>query len=190
MASFEDKPILDVSTTAGWEHWLETVADPAGVRLKLKKKNALVEGITYREALDVALCFGWIDGQGKSFDEHYSLQSYTPRRKNSPWSKINRDHVARLIEEGRMRPEGLAEVERAQADGRWEAAYRQKDAPVPEDFQRALDAVPDAAAFFATLTGSARFAFLFRLGSAKRAETRARRIETYIDLLRNKQTLR
>jgi len=150
----------------------------------MAKKGAGIPTVDYAGALEGALCFGWIDGQKQSCDETWFLQRFTPRRARSKWSKINIGHVERLTAEGRMRPSGLREVERAQADGRWAAAY---DSPsriqVPDDFRAALDARPDAAAFFATLTGSARFAFLYRIHDAKRPETRARRIAQYVDLL-------
>jgi len=190
MASFADKPIMPFTTVAEWDAYLAGDPDPDGVRIKLRKKGAVDPGLTRLEALEVALCHGWIDGQGSSYDEQFSLQSYTPRRRASPWSTINVEHVERLIAEGRMRPAGHAEIERAKGDGRWDAAYRQKDAPIPPDFQAALDASPAALAEFATVTGSARFAFLFRLGNVKRAETRERKIAEYIELLESGGRLR
>jgi len=190
MASFADKPIMPFTTVAEWDAYLANSPDPEGVRIKIRKKAAIDPGLTRLEALEVALCHGWIDGQAGSFDEQFSLQAYTPRRRASPWSSINIGHVERLIADGRMNPAGHAEIERAKADGRWDAAYRQKDAPVPPDFQAALDANPKAGAEFATVTGSARFAFLFRLGNVKRAETRERKIAEYITLLENGGRLR
>lgn len=189
MVAFADKPILELTTPEEWEAYLEGDPEVTGVRLKLRKKGATQPGITRQEALDVALCFGWIDGQSSRLDDQFQLQSYTPRRRASPWSRINVEHTERLIAEGRMRPEGLAEIERARADGRWDAAYRQRDAEVPDDFRAALEVVPAASAHFATLTGSARFAFLFRLGLAKRPETRARRISEFVAVLERGQTL-
>ncbi len=189
MVSFEDKPILHPHTVAEWEAFLENDPPDGGVRLQLRKKNSTAPGLLYAEALDVALCFGWIDGQSKRLDEDYMLQSFTPRRSRSPWSQINRDHVERLIEAGRMRPAGHAEIERAKTDGRWDAAYRQKDAGVPDDLQAALDAAPTASAFFATLTGQTRFAFIFRISNLKRPETRAQRVAEYIALLEQGKTL-
>jgi len=175
VAGFDEKPILEL-TIAQWEEYLEGAPSPDGVRLKLRKKTSSAPGITWSEALDVALCHGWIDGQGKRLDDDYTLQAFTPRRKNSPWSQVNREHVARLIEEGRMRPGGLAEIERARADGRWDAAYRQKDAVAPDDLQAALDASPAASAFFATMTKTQRFRIYFRLANIKTPTTRAARI--------------
>ncbi|KQP01756.1 YdeI/OmpD-associated family protein [Leifsonia sp. Leaf264] len=180
MVSFADKPILDY-TIEEWEAYLAGSPDDGGVRLKLRKKNSSAPGITWSEALDVALCYGWIDGQAGRFDEDYTLQAFTPRRKNSPWSQINREHVARLIEEGRMRPGGLAEIERAKADGRWDAAYRQKDAVPPPDLQLALDASPDATAFFETMTKIEKFRVYFRIGNIKTPAVRAARIRDVIE---------
>lgn len=180
MVSFADKPILDL-TIEQWEHYLAGEPDDGGVRLKLRKKNSKAPGITWSEALDVALCYGWIDGQTARFDDDYTLQAFTPRRKNSPWSQINREHVARLIEEGRMRPGGLAEIERAQADGRWDAAYRQKDAVAPPDLQVALDANPEAAAYIASLSAVDRFRIYFRLGTIKTPAVRAARVADVVE---------
>jgi uncharacterized protein YdeI (YjbR/CyaY-like superfamily) len=189
MVSTADKPLLHVATAAEWEAWIATNPSSDGVRLQLRKKASTLPGITYAEALDVALCHGWIDGQAGSLDADYHVQVFTPRRQRSPWSQRNRDHVARLIDEGRMRPAGLAEVERAKADGRWDAAYRQKDAPVPDDLRAALDANPEAAAFFLRLSSQNRFAILFRIGSVKRAETRAAKIATYVSMLERGETI-
>lgn len=180
MVSFADKPILDV-TLDGWQAYLEGAPDDGGVRLKLRKKNSTAPGFTWSEALDVALCYGWIDGQAGRFDEDYTLQAFTPRRKNSPWSQINREHVQRLIDEGRMRPAGLAEVDRAKADGRWNAAYRQKGAEAPADLQAALDANPDAAAFIARLTKVEAFRIYFRIGTIKTPAVRAARIADVVE---------
>jgi len=190
MVAFADKPLFHPHTTADWEAYLENDPPDDGVRVQLRKKNSILPGIQYFEALDVALCFGWIDGQSKRLDDDYMLQSFTPRRTRSPWSQINREHVARLVAEGRMRAGGLAEVERAKADGRWDAAYRQKDAAMPPDFQAALAASPAASVHYASLTRQGQFAFLFRLGNVKRDDTRSRRIAEYIRLLESGQSLR
>ncbi len=189
MVSFADKPIHFFTTTDEWQAFLENEPDDGGVRLQLRKKTSSAPGITWQEALDVALCFGWIDGQAGRFDDDYTLQAFTPRRKNSPWSQINREHVARLIEEGRMRPAGLAEVERAKADGRWDAAYRQKDAAPPADLQAAIDASPAASAAWAALSKQNRFAIIFRTISVKRAETRERKIREYVAMLERGEKL-
>lgn len=181
MASFDQKPIHFFTSTQQWQQFLENDPPDAGIRLKLRKKSSSAPGITWQEALDVALCYGWIDGQVGRFDADYTLQAFTPRRRNSPWSQINREHVARLTAEGRMRPGGLAEVERAKADGRWDAAYRQKDAAPPADLQAALDANPEAAAFFVSLPAIERFRVYFRLDGIKTPAVRAARIRDVIE---------
>lgn len=168
-------------TVAEWDAYLSGAPSPDGVRLKLRKKSSSAPGITWSEALDVALCHGWIDGQAKRLDEDYTLQAFTPRRKNSPWSKVNREHVARLMDEGRMRPGGLAEVERARADGRWDAAYRMKDAEPPADLQEALDRNPEAAAFIASLAKADRFRIYFRIGAIRTPSVRAARISDVVE---------
>ncbi|WP_236628960.1 YdeI/OmpD-associated family protein [Cryobacterium roopkundense] len=175
-----DRIVLDV-TVEEWEAYLADRPDVGGVRLKLRKKSSSAPGMTWSEALHVALCYGWIDGQTNRLDDDYTLTGFTPRRKNSPWSQINREHAARLIEEGRMRPAGVAEIERAQADGRWDAAYRQKDAVAPPDLQEALDADPVAAAYVASLTRVDRFRIYFRLGSIKTPSVRAARIRDVVE---------
>lgn len=189
MVAFADKPLLHVASTREWERYLENDPPDGGVRLQLRKKNSTAPGITYAEALDVALCHGWIDGQTARFDDDFMLQSFTPRRARSPWSQVNREHVERLLADGRMRPGGQAEVDRAKADGRWDAAYRQKGHVVPDDFQAALDASPAAAACYAGLGSQARYAFVFRLGGVKRPENRERRIAEYIALLERGESL-
>lgn len=183
-----DKPEPYLHTAAEWQQWLETSPTAEGVRLKLRKVSSTQPGFTYAEALDVALCFGWIDGQALSLDDDFFLRVFTPRRRNSPWSKINRGHVDRLIAAGRMRPGGQAEVDRAKADGRWDAAYRVSDDEVPADLQAALDASPAAAAMFAGLTKQNRFAIVYRLGAAKRAETRERKVLEFVAMLERGET--
>jgi uncharacterized protein YdeI (YjbR/CyaY-like superfamily) len=177
--------VIPFTTPAELEAWLEThhAASP-GIWLKLAKKGSGVPSINWEEAVEAALCFGWIDGQRQSRDATYFLQRLTPRSKRSIWSKVNTEKVAALIASDRMRLAGLAEVDRAKADGRWETAYAaQSKAEVPEDLQAFLDAHPDAAAFFATLTSQNRFAFLFRLHNAKKPETRARRFAEFTRML-------
>lgn len=188
MAAVSDKPVLAVDSVEEWEAWLAANPDADGVRLRLRKKSSTQPGITYDEALDSALCFGWIDGQSGRLDDDYSLRVFTPRRSRSMWSQRNREHVERLSQAGRMRPAGLAEVERARADGRWDAAYRQKGAAVPDDLQAALDASPAARAFFAELSAQNRFAILFRIGNVKREATRAAKIQTFVTMLEQGQT--
>jgi uncharacterized protein YdeI (YjbR/CyaY-like superfamily) len=182
---------LHCATAQEWETWLETNhATSDGVWLKLIKKGSNKSAPTYEEALEVALCYGWIDGQGKALDVDFSLQRFTPRRKRSPWSQRNRDRVQALIDTGRMRPAGLAEIERAKADGRWDAAYAPpSEAEVPEDLQAAIDANPDAAAFFATIDRQNRFALIYRTTTAKKPETRAKRIAQFVEMLARGETI-
>ena len=186
-----DLRIVEFETPEAWERWLQRHGGSvAGVWLKFAKKGTGMRTVVYAEALEVALCFGWIDGQASRYDETYYLQRFTPRGKRSKWSQINVGHANRLIAEGRMRPAGLAAVQAAQADGRWEQAYApQSQATIPDDFQAALDANPQAKAFFATLTGSTRYAFLYRLHNVKRPDARAKRIADYIERLGAGRTL-
>ena len=184
MVSFADKMLLEVASVDEWERWLVEQGTDDGVRLKLRKRlSKLTEGITYDEALDVALCHGWIDGQVQRFDDDFVLQAFTPRRRNSPWSQRNVGHVTRLIEAGLMHPAGQAEIDRAKADGRWDAAYQVKDAPIPPDLQAALDANPEASAFFETLNGQNRWAIIFRLSQLKREDSRARNVLKYVEMM-------
>jgi len=174
-----------------FEAWMEEHHDSVdGVWIKVAKKGSGIPSVHPPEALDVALCFGWIDGQRKSIDETFYQQKYTPRRARSKWSKINVEKVAALIEAGKMRPSGLAEIERAKADGRWDAAY---DSPsrisVPPDLQAELDKRPVAAANFAALKSTNRYAILYRLHDAKRPETRARRLAQFVEMLERGETL-
>ena len=184
-------PVLTFRSAQDWKRWLRGHhADFAGVWLRLFKKGSGVESITRAEALDEALCYGWIDGQARREDDRCYLQRFTPRRRRSIWSKINREHVARLIREKRMQPAGLKEVERAKADGRWEAAY---DSPrrsmVPADFTAALARNKKAQAFFKTLNRQNVYAICFRLHGAKKTETRARRITQFVAMLAEGQTI-
>jgi len=184
-------PILPFASTRDWESWLEEHHDSsAGLWLQIAKKASGLETVTYAQALDVALCFGWIDGQKAGYDEVYFLQRFTPRRARSKWSQINVDKVTELIAAGRMRPSGLAQIEAARADGRWDAAYGgMATITVPDDLQAALDANPAAAAFFATVSRTNRYAVLYRVYDAKRPETRARRIEALVAMLADGKTL-
>jgi uncharacterized protein YdeI (YjbR/CyaY-like superfamily) len=168
-----------------WEQWLaEHHTRTAGVWIKMAKKASGIASVTHDEALDVALCYGWIDGQRNSLDDSYFLQKFTPRRPKSLWSKRNIDKIAALTAAGRMQPSGLAEVEAAKADGRWEAAYDSpKNMVVPEDFLQALAADEPARAFFDTLNQANRFAIAWRLQTAKKPETRRRRFEALLAML-------
>lgn len=178
-------PVLAFATQDAWETWLEeNHADVTGVWLKIPKKGSGTGGVDYAGALESALCFGWIDGQKKKGDEQHWLQRFTPRRRGSKWSQVNRAKAIELSEQGRMRAAGLREVEQAKADGRWEAAYAaQSTATVPDDLRSALDAVPEARAFFTTLDSRNRFAILYRVQDAKKPETRAARIEKFVAML-------
>jgi uncharacterized protein YdeI (YjbR/CyaY-like superfamily) len=187
----QDLPILEFAHADAWSQWLEeNHATASGAWVKLAKKGAPRATVTYGEAIDVALAYGWIDSQKARYDDAFSLQRFTRRGPRSKWSQINRDKAERLIATKRMKPAGLAEVRKAQQDGRWEAAYpAQSQATVPDDFRAALDASPKAKAFFETLTGSTRYAFLFRLHNVKTAEGRKRRIAGYIERLEQGRTL-
>jgi uncharacterized protein YdeI (YjbR/CyaY-like superfamily) len=178
-------PVMTFDSTDAWDTWLAAHHDDSpGLWLKIAKKGAAGRTISYSEALDVALCHGWIDGQKGRYDDEYWLQRFTPRKPASKWSKINTERVAALIASGRMRPAGLREVERARADGRWEQAYEsQSRVTVPEDLARALAANERARAFFATLDSANRYAILYRIGTAKKPETRAKRIDTFVTML-------
>ncbi len=191
MTTKNELPITAFATREAWADWLEEhhAASP-GVWLKIAKKGAIEASVTQAEAVEVALCFGWIDSQKSALDESFSLQRFTPRRARSLWSRINRDKAQELIARGEMRPAGLREIERAKADGRWESAYEpQRTATVPEDLQAALDHNEAARASFATLSGANRYAILHRIHTAKRPETRARRIAQFVAMLAEGKTL-
>jgi len=179
-----DTPTLFHSAEA-FETWLKQHhAMSTGLWLKIAKRGAEEASVSYLEAVEIALCWGWIDGQKKSLDAQHFLQRFTPRRARSVWSKVNVDKVARLIEAGRMQAPGLAQVEAAKADGRWARAYDgARTAVVPEDLMAALDAAPEAKAFFSTLNAANRYAVLWRIQTAVKAETRARRIAQMVAML-------
>ncbi len=177
--------------TDEWERWLEeNHGRQDGVWVRIAKKEAGIASVRYPEVLDVALCFGWIDARREALDERYFLQRFVPRRPRSRWSLVNREKAEQLIAAGRMRPSGLAEVERARADGRWEAAYESaRRSVVPEDLERELESRPAAKAFFAQLDGQNRYAILYRLREAKRPETRARRLAAFVEMLEAGETI-
>ncbi len=181
----DDKPIVEFKTKSAWTKWLEKNHDSSsGGWLRLAKKNSGLKSPSRDEALDSALCYGWIDGQSRSEGESTWLQKFTPRTKRSIWSKINREKVQRLIELGEMRPAGLAEIDRAKEDGRWDAAYdSMATITVPDDLRRELDKNRAANDFFNELDSRNRYAVLFRIHTAKRPETRARRIREFVDML-------
>lgn len=191
MAPASDYPIVLFADRTAFREWLSAHhASQRGLWLRIAKAASPLQSVTYAEALDLALCFGWIDGQKRSYDEESFLQKFTPRQKRSPWSKRNRDHVARLIAAREMHPAGLAAVEAAKADGRWDRAY---DSPgtvtVPDDLEAALDEHPEARAFFETLKGANRYAILYRIQTAIKPETRARRIAEFVAMLQRRETL-
>jgi uncharacterized protein YdeI (YjbR/CyaY-like superfamily) len=185
-------PELTVPDAAAWEAWLaEHHADQDGVWLTLAKKGTTEPtALTYAEALEQALIHGWIDGQAKRIDDATFRQRFTPRRTNSPWSARNVKRAEQLIAEGRMHPSGLAEVERAKADGRWQQAYEgPAKMEIPEDLAAALEAEPRARAMFEILTSQNRYAILYRLQQAKRPETRQRRLEEFMAMLARGETV-
>lgn len=184
-------PIISFATAEAFADWLAAQPPGAsGLWLKLAKKSSGVASLAKAEAIDAALCHGWIDGQINGYDEAWWLVRFTPRKARSKWSKINTGHVARLIEAGRMRPAGLAQVEAAKADGRWEAAYAsQGTATVPADLQAALDANKKAKAFFEQLKGANRYAILYRVHEPKLPATRARRIANFVAMLARGETI-
>jgi len=186
-----EQPVHSFATPDELGAWLDQHAEESdGIWLKLAKKASAIPSVVYADAVEIALCHGWIDGQAKRLDDDHYVQRFTPRRARSKWSKINRQKAERLITEGRMRPGGLREVERAKQDGRWDEAYDSPTtATVPEDFKRALAAEPAARDFFERLGNTKRYSFLYRIEDAKRPETRAKRIAEYVALLREGKTL-
>ncbi|MGA1837625.1 YdeI/OmpD-associated family protein [Herbiconiux sp. 11R-BC] len=184
-------PQLQFDDAAAWEAWLSAHHESsAGAQLRIAKKGSAHRTVSHPEALDVALCYGWIDARRNALDADFFLQNFTPRRSKSIWSKVNQDKVAALIDAGRMREAGHAEIARAKADGRWEAAYAgSKTIEVPDDLAAALAANPEALAFFGTLSSQNRYAILFRLHHAKRPETRARNITTFVAQLARHETV-
>jgi uncharacterized protein YdeI (YjbR/CyaY-like superfamily) len=188
------KPVLVIHPFASrskWADWLAGQHDKsAGVWLKLAKKDTGIPSVSYEEALEVALCYGWIDGQKKGFDDKYWLQKFTPRGPKSIWSKINTEKAERLIAAGLMKPAGLKVVEAAKADGRWAQAYEsQRNISIPEDFQIALNRNRKARTFFESLNGANRYAVLFRIQTAKKAETRAKWIEKLVKMLEKNEEI-
>ncbi len=178
-------------TSADWRRWLERYhATSAGLWLRFARRAPGIKSLSHAEALEAALCYGWIDGQTRRLDEHYWIQKFVPRKPGSIWSRINRQNALKLIKQGRMKPAGLAAIEQAKKNGRWKAAYHSPSkASVPDDLRAALDKDPKAAAFFATLDSKNRYAILFRLQTAKKAETRAARLLRFVSMLRRGETL-
>ena len=185
-------PELILEDAAAWAAWLaDRHSASEGVWLALAKQGGRPPTrLTYQEALEEALCYGWIDGQVRRFDADSYRQRFTPRRKRSAWSKRNVELAERLMREGRMKPAGKAAIEQARSDGRWEAAYAgSATIEVPDDLAEALEADPQAAAMFAVLTSRNRYAILYRLATAKRADTRARRLAAFVEMLARGETI-
>lgn len=187
----DDLPVLSFDSQQSWEAWLDKHhAGSKGVWLKMAKKSSGIPSVDYAQALESALCYGWIDSQKAPAEGDFWLQRFTPRGPRSKWSKINRERAEALIEAGRMRPPGLKQMELARADGRWEAAYEsQSRITIPEDFQAELEKEPQARAFFDTLNSTNRYAILYRIQTAKKPETRLARIRKFIEMLLNGQRI-
>lgn len=191
MMTTDPYPIVTFDNQKSWEAWLEGFsAESKGVWLKIAKMGAGISSVTYAEALESALCYGWIDGQKAALDEQYWLQKFTPRGRKSGWSKINREKAEALIAAGRMKAGGLRQVELAKADGRWEAAYvSQRTMDVPEDLQVELEKRPAARAFFEALDRANRYAILYRVTTAKKPQTRAARIAKLVEMLEHNEKI-
>jgi uncharacterized protein YdeI (YjbR/CyaY-like superfamily) len=186
----DSDPIHDFESQKAWEKWLkENHRTSSGIWMRLARKASGIPSITYAEAVESALCYGWIDGHKRPHSDTAWLQRFTPRRSRSMWSQINRDKALALIESRRMRAAGLEEVERAKKDGRWEAAYGSQSALTTDaGFQKALNKSPRAKKFFKTISAANRYAILWRVQTAKRPETRARRIKQYVEMLEKGET--
>jgi len=191
MSALNDIPTLTISDVSIWSAWIAVhYHDAQGVWLKLAKKSSGLPTVTHDQLLDIALCYGWIDGQRHGFDEQYYLQKFTPRRPRSLWSKRNIEKVEQLIADGRMQPGGLAQVESAKLDGRWQAAYDSpKNMTMPADFLAALESRPKAKAFYETLNKTNTFAIAFRLVTAQKPETRQRRFDALLAMLERGEKL-
>lgn len=184
-------PIIAFPDLAALEDWFEAnSASSRGLWIKFAKAGSGIASVSKSEAIDAALCRGWIDGQLDKYDDAHWLVRFAPRTPRSKWSQVNRARAVELLDEGRIRPAGLAQIEAAKADGRWDSAYASASkAEVPPDLQAALDQSPQAAAFFAALTGANRYAILYRIGAVKRPETRARKIASFITMLERHETV-
>jgi uncharacterized protein YdeI (YjbR/CyaY-like superfamily) len=186
-----EEPILTLDSQAAWERWLAKNHEKlSAVWLRIFKKASGKQTLTYADALDVALCYGWIDGIMRSYDEESFVQRFTPRKSKSVWSKRNRDHIERLTNEGRMKPAGIAQVDAAKADGRWAAAYDgQKDMEAPADFLAAISKNKKAFAFYESLSRANKYAIAWRLQTAKKPETRERRLKALIQMMKEGKKL-
>lgn len=191
MRKTDTLPVISFDTQHDWEVWLEeNHASARGIWLKIAKKDTGARSVSYAQALESALCYGWIDGQKAGFDEQYWLQKFTPRGPRSIWSKVNREKAMALIAEGKIQPAGLQQVELAKADGRWDSAYAsQSTISIPDDLQTELDNDAEARAFFSTLDSANRYAILWRIHTAKKPQTRAARIRKFVDMLAKHEKL-
>jgi uncharacterized protein YdeI (YjbR/CyaY-like superfamily) len=189
--SYKGLPVIYFESQSELEKWLdENHVSSEGVWLKLAKKTSGIVSVSYMEAVEASLCYGWIDSQKAGYDVSFWLQRFTPRRPKSRWSRDNRDKATELIERGRMKPAGLREVKQAKGDGRWEAAYAsQSKMEIPQEFQQKLDQNPAAQDFFATLNAVNRYAFLYRIQDAKKPETRTKRMDQFIQMLNEHKTI-
>jgi uncharacterized protein YdeI (YjbR/CyaY-like superfamily) len=183
--------VLRFANPGEFKTWLaKQPRDATGLWIKFARKTATSATLTKAEAIDVALCHGWIDGKIDKYDDMHWLVRFTPRKPRSKWSAINRKRALELVKEGRMRPAGLAQIEAAKADGRWDSAYAAaSSAEVPDDLRKALNKSAKAAAFFATLNSRNRFAILYRIGAVKKAETRMRKIAQFVAMLERGETI-
>lgn len=186
-----EQPVVFFETPEEFEKWLAQNHDNhPGVWLRMFKKGTQKPSVTYAQALDVALCYGWIDGQSKTYDEESWIQKFTLRGKKSIWSIRNREHVERLTQAGKMKPAGQAAIDAAKADGRWENAYASsKNAEMPQEFVMAINNNPKAKAFYETISPTNRYAIYFRITTPKKAETRARKIKEYVEMLERGETI-
>lgn len=191
MMAKPELPKLSFPSQKAWERWLKANHQKSpGIWLQIAKKSSGIASVTYAEAIEIALCYGWIDGQKQSHSEEIWQQKFTPRAKKSIWSTINREKALALIASGKMQPAGMAEIDRAKEDGRWDRAYESpKNIQIPPDLQSALNKNPKAKAFFAELNGRNRYAILWRVHTAKKPETRAKRIELFIGMLERGEKL-
>jgi uncharacterized protein YdeI (YjbR/CyaY-like superfamily) len=186
----DNLPIILFETEQDWIHWLEENENESGVWMQIAKKNSRIISISYQQALDVALCFGWIDGVKNRFDEKTWVQRFTPRKPNSKWSKINRNKAEELIAGGKMRPSGMAAIELAKQKGIWDTAYdSQKNATIPVDLQNELDKNPEAAAFFNSLNSVNRYAIIYRLRVSRNPEIRTKKLAGFIEMLNKNEKI-
>jgi uncharacterized protein YdeI (YjbR/CyaY-like superfamily) len=190
-AKHDEYPTLFFANAAAFEKWLhKNHSKSDGIWLKIARAGSGIQSLDYAGALEVCLCYGWIDGTRKSLDKEYFVQKYTPRRPGSIWSVINQQKVQKLIDEGRMQPAGLAVIEEAKKSGQWDKAYESPKAiKIPVELQEALDAKPKAKKFFATLSSQNRFSILFRIGKVKKEETKARKIKEFVAMLEKGETI-